>query len=58
MSQAKLAGRVGPRQCVSPDGVTYQIDMLNKFCEEHDLNAGEMSQVIAGKIAQHKGWTA
>lgn len=37
--------------------VLHQITNLNRFCEEHNLNQGNMNQVALGKRKQHKGWT-
>jgi hypothetical protein len=40
----------------SPEGVVYDIQNLTRFCTQHNLNAGAMSQVGQGKLPHHKGW--
>lgn len=41
----------------SPEGKTYEVLGLNRFCREHGLNNGRMAQVAMGKEKSHKGWT-
>jgi group I intron endonuclease len=42
----------------SPDGTTYMVHGLSKFCSEHQLNASNLIQVAQGKVLQANGWTA
>lgn len=40
----------------SPDGTIYQTNNLKKFCNQHQLNAGNMSTVANGWRTHSKGW--
>lgn len=42
---------------VSPDGVSYNIKGMRRFCFEHDLNDAAMIRVAQGKQRSHKGWS-
>jgi hypothetical protein len=37
-------------------GILYEFKGITKFCKEHNLTQSKISQVINGKITQHKGW--
>ena len=50
--------RVRPFKIISPAGIVIEGINLYKFCKEHNLNSGHMSEVVNGKLKQHKGWTA
>lgn len=41
---------------ITPDGTEIEIKGLNRFCSEHGLLAGKMSNVARGKQTNHKGW--
>lgn len=41
---------------ISPDGILYEFKGITKFCKEHNLTRSKISQVINGRITQHKGW--
>src|SRR4030042_3730087 len=42
---------------VSPDGEIYSYVIgLNKFCREHNLDSGQMSRLMSGKVQTYKGW--
>ena len=40
----------------NPNGKIFQIKNLNKFAKEHNLNQGNLTKVLAGKVKQHKGY--
>lgn len=42
----------------SPDGVEYNILLLNDFCNKNGLNPNYIRYVAIGKWKQYKGWTA
>ena len=60
MSQECLAKRSNVRGqeyiLISPEGVEHYIKGLCAFCREHGLNHANMSSVLAGRHAHHKGW--
>lgn len=41
---------------LSPNDIVYDVTNLRKFCRDHDLNNGAMSQVANGRKPQYKGW--
>lgn len=41
---------------VSPDGITYTISNISRFCRLHSLTQSGLSNLINGKIKTHKGW--
>ena len=41
----------------APDGTVYQVDGLNGFCRDHNLDRGAMRRVFLGEKSNHKGWT-
>ena len=41
----------------SPEGTTYMIKGLSKFCREKNLHAGNMSWLANGKLKYYKGWS-
>lgn len=43
---------------VSPSGVVTDVYNLSEFCRENGLDQGNMSNVHAGKLKQHKGWVS
>lgn len=43
---------------ISPDGQTFKIRNMAKFCRENCLNNAHMCAVAAGTRKQHKGWKA
>lgn len=45
------------RQVLSPEGKVFTIVKAKDFAEEHNLSRGALSQVLNGKLKQHKGWT-
>lgn len=44
-------------QVVSPTGVHHEVRNMKQFCIEHGLQPSNMSEVVNGKVKQHKGWT-
>lgn len=42
----------------SPQGETFTIHGVGRFCKEHGLNHSALIQVAKGKVSHHKGWTA
>jgi hypothetical protein len=40
-----------------PNGKSYQITNLRKFCLENNLDQGNMVKVSKGILKKHKGWT-
>lgn len=42
---------------VSPEGKEYIIKNYNKFCKEHNLSTGSISNVLSKKYKQYNGWT-
>lgn len=54
-------GKINIKQytLVDPDGnMHHTTHGLSEFCRQHNLNAANLTKVIAGKRPQHKGWTA
>ena len=43
---------------INPEGKKISFTNASKFCEDNDLNRGSISNVIKGKLPQHKGYTA
>lgn len=41
---------------ITPDGETFNIVNLNKYCKEHGLDQGNMVKVSKGILKQHKGY--
>jgi hypothetical protein len=41
---------------ISPKGKIYTGKNIRKFCREHDLNQGNINQVLVGNKLHHKGW--
>lgn len=41
----------------SPNGITYTVEHLTTFCNEHSLDYGNMSKLLTGKKKQYLGWT-
>ena len=41
---------------ISPTGLVYQVNKLGQFAIEHNLQPGNLSQVLNGKRKTHKGW--
>ena len=42
---------------ISPKGESLNIVNLRKFCNENNLDQGNMVKVSQGILKQHKGWT-
>ena len=43
---------------ISPDGIVYApITNMRVFCTEHNLDSGQMSRLMSGKVNKYKGWT-
>jgi hypothetical protein len=42
---------------ISPNGTTYAVKGLKKFCRENKLHAGNMSWLANGKLKYYKGWS-
>lgn len=40
----------------SPDGQTFTVKGLARFCREYGLDQGSLSAVVSGRRAHHKGW--
>jgi hypothetical protein len=47
----------GKYELVSPTGAVYTVTNLSTFCQEHDLQIGNISAVINGRRPHHRGWT-
>jgi len=57
-SLAKTADKQSKHyRLVSPSGEIFEGKNLTEFCKQHGLHQGCMSNVIAGRIKHHKGWT-
>jgi hypothetical protein len=41
---------------VSPDGIEYNIDNINKFGREHKLDSGNLCKLLNGEYIYYKGW--
>lgn len=41
---------------ISPNGTVYTIEHLSNFAKEHGLQASNLSHVLSGRRAHHKGW--
>ena len=54
-SSAKARGIVYPK-IVSPEGVSYSVDNIRKFGRDHNLNNGDLCQVLNKRKATIKGW--
>lgn len=54
MSQTKLKYLY---ELTDPNGDIYVTDNLKAFTRQHDLNQGNLVNVINGKKKSHKGWT-
>jgi hypothetical protein len=46
------------RKLMSPEGNIFVVEHLTKFCNQHNLDTGNMSKVLTGKKKQYLGWTA
>ncbi len=44
------------KNVISPDGKIYTIDVMNRFCESHNLRSGHMRSLMKGTRNHHKGW--
>jgi len=55
---AKIAPLISKEyRFISPTGEVVETRGLRGFCDQHDLNIGNMSSVARGRLRQHKGWT-
>lgn len=41
---------------ISPSGEVFSITNLSNFCEEHGLQASNLSSVLRGTRKSHRGW--
>ena len=41
----------------NPNGISYNIINLTRYCKENNLDQGNMVKVSKGILKQHKGWT-
>lgn len=41
---------------IDPEGQEYRVKGLKRFCQEHNLNAGNMCSVANGKLTNYKKW--
>lgn len=41
----------------SPDGSIHQVEVLGRFCREHDLMSGHIRDLFKETRRSHKGWT-
>lgn len=53
-----ILGRYKDRYIKDPSGAIYHFLSIKDFCEEHNLNRGEISKLLRGKINHYKGWTS
>jgi group I intron endonuclease len=53
----KLAQRKYLYEFIDSNGEVYVTDSLSDFSKQYGLSAGQLSQVVNGKAAHHKGWT-
>ncbi|QBP06037.1 hypothetical protein [Synechococcus phage S-B68] len=53
-----VASRVKAFTICSPTGKIVEVTNMTEFCRSHNLTKSAVSQVISGKRAHHKGWTA
>lgn len=44
------------KEVLSPTGKVYTVSKAKDFAEEHNLSRGQLSQLLNGKVKQHKGW--
>jgi len=52
-----IASRVNTFTIKSPCGKIITRTNMSEFCREFNLHKGCVSQVLSGKLLQHKGWT-
>lgn len=41
---------------ISPEGVVYVVNNINKFAKEHGLDRGSINKLLNYKAKSHKGW--
>lgn len=41
---------------LSPEGVELEVENMREFCKKLELSAPRMSNLVTGKIAEHRGW--
>lgn len=41
---------------ISPEGVTYSVSNIHKFCQEHKLQPQNLHKVLTKQRNSHKGW--
>lgn len=46
----------GSYKITSPDGITYIVDNLSKFCKKNNLHHGTMTMVAQGMLKHYKQW--
>jgi hypothetical protein len=54
--EAAIAAVTKDWEVTNPEGETFTIRSLEKFCKEHGLDASTMGKVARGKAKSHKGW--
>lgn len=55
-NSAESKGIIYP-ELLSPDGKTYSVGNIHKFCEEHKLQPQNLHKVLTKQRKSHKGWT-
>ena len=51
-----LSGKRKPIRIMSPDGNVVECSSIRSFCRMHDLNPGNVSSVLSGKLKSTCGW--
>lgn len=54
--EAAIAAVTKDWEVTNPEGESFTIRSLEKFCKEHGLDASTMGKVARGKAKSHKGW--
>jgi hypothetical protein len=47
----------GRYELTAPDGTVHLVTNLNAFCEQYNLQRGNVSAVLGGRRRHHRGWT-
>jgi group I intron endonuclease len=56
VSQSAKARDIVYSKIISPEGKVYQVDNAREFARVHNLNSGNLSQVLNRKALSIKGW--